>query len=314
MKKTVLVTGILLVFILILSGCKTAAIHNIDNTDYINDKKVNTKKVENAIVKAAMKRGWGTKKIKTGLIEAKNNVRGKHLVIVNINYNSKGYKISYKDSRNMKYDAGSNTIHKNYNKWIGNLEKDINYELFQIGDVGPTSREVLNIKPKKKEENENYSKSNSSEINGKIIYLKRMTPFSTNSRVATNIKTECTINEQLASFIKQYALEQGLKVEYKDNPSSKDLFLDVKITEAVSQGGAFRGHSKFVIIEGKLVKGNKKYGSFKAARVSGGGFWGAYKSSCSVLGRTVKALGNDVSIWLYSPIDNARLGDTDLLR
>ncbi|RXK12564.1 hypothetical protein CP965_08265 [Halarcobacter mediterraneus] len=133
MKKTALITGVLLVFVLMLSGCRTTTVYNIDNSNYLSDKKLTTSKVERAIIKGSMKRGWVTKKIKTGLIEAKNNVRGKHLVIVNINYNSKGYKISYKDSRNMKYDAGSNTIHKNYNKWVSNLENDINYELFQLG-------------------------------------------------------------------------------------------------------------------------------------------------------------------------------------
>ncbi|WP_417326423.1 hypothetical protein [Halarcobacter sp.] len=317
MKKTFLITGLVLAFLLVLSGCKGTTVQNIDNSGYISGSKVTTKKVERAIQKGAMRKGWSTKRIKTGLLEAKNNVRGKHLVVVNIAYDRKGYKISYKDSQNMNYDAGSNTIHKNYNKWIANLERNINYELSQIGVMGNTSatRKVTNIEPKSSAAStKNYKKADSSAISGKTIYIRNITPYSSGNRIAENIKAECTINEQLATFIKKFAQEQGLKVEYKNKPSSKDLFLDVKIVDAISQGGAFRGHSKFTSIEGRLVKGNKSYGSFKAARVSGGGFWGAYKGSCAVLGRTVEALGKDVALWLYSPMDNARLGDTGYIR
>ncbi|WP_417332925.1 hypothetical protein [Halarcobacter sp.] len=317
MKKTSLITGLILAFLLMLSGCRSASVQNIDNSGYISGSKVTTKKVERAIQKGAMRKGWSTKRIKTGLLEARINVRGKHLVIVDIAYDTKGYKISYKDSRNMNYDPSSNTIHGNYNKWIANLERNINYELAQIGVIGNLSatREVTNIAPKSSStSSNNYKKADSSAISGKRIYIKNITPYSSNERIAENIKTECTINEQLASFIKKFAEEQGLKVEYKNTPSSQDLFLDVKIVDAFSQGGAFRGHAKFTSIEGRLVKGNKSYGSFKAARVSGGGFWGAYKSSCAVLGRTVEALGKDVATWLYSPIDNAKLGDTSYIR
>ena len=39
-----------------------------------------------------------------------------------------------------------------------------------------------------------------------------------------------------------------------------------------------------------------------------GGF-GAGQGSCSVLGRTVRAIGSDIASWLVSPVDGARLGD-----
>lgn len=315
MKKTTLLTGLLLAFVLMLAGCKTATVQNIDNSGYISGSKVTTKKVEAAIRKGAMRKGWNTKRIKTGLLEARNNVRGKHLVVVDISYNTKGYKIMYKDSQNMKYDPSSNSIHPNYNKWIANLERNINYELSQIGVAGnSSSRAVTNIAPKSSTSSKSYKKADSSAISGKTIYIKNITPYSANNRIAENIKAECIINEQLAQFIKEFSEAQGVKVEYKNKPSKNDLFLDVQIVDAISQGGAFRGHNKFTSIEGRLVKGNKSYGTFKAARISGGGFWGAYKGSCAVLGRTVKALGKDVAGWLYSPMDGARLGDSHLIR
>ena len=318
MKRTILnaiLTAVMLVFV----GCGGAMVNNIDNSGYLTGNKLSMQKVENAIKKGAMRKGWMTKRISSGKLESRITVRGKHLVIVDIDYNKSGYKINYKDSQNMKYDAAANTIHGNYNKWVAALEKNINYELAQIGVVSDTSsrKVVQNIQPKSSSSsalNKKYNKADTSAIAGKTIYIKSIIPYSNGNRIADNIKTECTINQQLAEFIKQYANENGLKVEFKNNASYNDLKLIVEITDAMSSGGAFRGHNKFVTISGKLVKGNKSYGSFDAARISGGGFWGAYKSSCAVLGRTVKALGQDVSNWLSSPMDGAKLGDTQLIR
>ncbi len=315
MKKMVLFTGVLLSFILVLVGCGGATIQNVDNSGYISGSKVTTSKVETAIKKGAMRKGWVTKRVKRGLLEARNNVRGKYLVVVNIAYDTKGYKITYKDSRNLKYDPSTNTIHRNYNKWIANLERNINYELGQIGVLGNTTSESTStVEKRTSTPPKKYKKESAPNMSSKTIYIKNIIPYARNNRIAENIKVECSINEQLAQFVKEYAQAQGLKVEYKNKPSAKDMFLDLKIVDAVSQGGAFRGHNKFAVIEGRLVKGNKSYGSFKAARISGGGFWGAYKGSCAVLGRTMKALGQDVAGWLYSPIDGARLGNTSLIR
>jgi len=63
-----------------------------------------------------------------------------------------------------------------------------------------------------------------------------------------------------------------------------------------------------------LVKGHAKYYTFDAGRLSGGGYFGAYRSSCSVLGRIARALGKDVANWLIHPYDEAMLGDTELIR
>jgi hypothetical protein len=40
-----------------------------------------------------------------------------------------------------------------------------------------------------------------------------------------------------------------------------------------------------------------------------GGAFGGFKGSCSVLGRTVKALGKDIAQWLVQPAKGSQLGD-----
>ena len=321
MKKVIHLLSLTLIG-LFLIGCGGTAIQNIDNSGTI-DKKVSLKQVEAAIKKGAMRKNWATKKIQDGLLESRVNVRGKHVAVVNISYNTKGYKIDYKDSQGLKYDASSNTIHKNYNKWVHSLQRNIDYELAQIGihrntsaaTAAPTPAPVVYQQPATvTPSTAHLKKSGEVSIEGKTIYVKSIIPYAQNAPVATNIKTECIIDKQLSEFIVSNAQANGMNIVVKDNIGKDDLELKVEIIDAVSRGGAFRGHNKYVTISGALVKGDKVYQSFKAARISGGGFWGAYKSSCAVLGRTVKALGNDVAIWLSSPMDGAKLGDTYLIR
>jgi hypothetical protein len=48
---------------------------------------------------------------------------------VDINYTTKGYSITYKDSADLKYDAEKGTIHEGYNKWIQRLDSNIRVKL-----------------------------------------------------------------------------------------------------------------------------------------------------------------------------------------
>lgn len=136
-------------------------------------------------------------------------------------------------------------------------------------------------------------------------------PYKEGSKIALNIRQECQITRQLSEFTQSYGKEQGIDIVRvpKLDTKGKGRNLLIEITEAISQGNAFIGHRKYTAIEGTLYDGGKKVSGFTAARISGGGFFGAYKGSCSVLGRTVKTLGKDVAAWLKSPIDGAHLGD-----
>ncbi len=74
-------------------------------------------------------------------------------------------------------------------------------------------------------------------------------------------------------------------------------------------GNAFIGHQKYSASRGTLFENGEKIASFEARRQSMGGAFAGYKGSCSVLGRTVKAMGKDIAQWLKEPIDKAMLGD-----
>lgn len=139
------------------------------------------------------------------------------------------------------------------------------------------------------------------------LQVQSPVPYAADNDIADNIKSECTLDKQLAEFVKQYAGN----VELTSGPvdTSKGRALQLEIVDAVSMGNAWMGHQKFTKVKGTLYEDGKKVASFKGRRNSMGGAFAGYKGSCSVLGRTVDALGSDIAEWLKAPKDGANIGD-----
>ena len=83
-------------------------------------------------IKAALKeRGWAVDKEQPGAIMAtytkpnKDVPGGAHTATIGIEFDATTFSIKYVDSKNMMYDAAEGTIHRNYNRWVANLERDL---------------------------------------------------------------------------------------------------------------------------------------------------------------------------------------------
>ncbi len=124
------------------------------------------------------------------------------------------------------------------------------------------------------------------------------------------IKEECNLDGKLAQFIEEYAAGQYADIITDGSKAPADAqVLTVEIEEVQGgAGGAWSG-AKVVKIKGSVTKNGKQLGDFVARRYSGGGVFAAYKGTCSILGRCVKALGRDVAEWLAHPTPKAVLGD-----
>ncbi|MCD6433261.1 MAG: hypothetical protein J7L21_04395 [Sulfurimonas sp.] len=146
----------------------------------------------------------------------------------------------------------------------------------------------------------------------KTVYINSKATFT--GAVASNIKAECQIDTQVMTWIKNYSAKHNINVIIGGKPSATESVLKISITDAVSSGNMAVGHNKFITISGKLYKGKKLTSSFKASRRSGGGYFGGYRGSCSVLGSCAKTLGKDTALWLANPIDKSRLGDAYLIK
>lgn len=144
------------------------------------------------------------------------------------------------------------------------------------------------------------------------VRVASRTPYAEDAEISSKIRTECVqLQTQLPAFTAQFGKEFGVSVALADGVSPQDggRVLELEIYEAVSMGNAFIGHQKYSKVRGTLYQDGRKVASFKGMRNSMGGAFGGYKGSCSVLGRTVKALGKDIAQWLGNPQDGAQLGD-----
>jgi hypothetical protein len=132
MKKTSLVLAAIIVGLL-FTGCRTATLYNVVQAPVVATASsgISMEGVEKAIVRAGGGLGWRMQKVEEGLIKGTLNLRD-HTAVVDIPYTTKEYSIKYTNSNNLKYNASENTIHKNYNGWIQNLDNAIRVRLSML--------------------------------------------------------------------------------------------------------------------------------------------------------------------------------------
>lgn len=74
-------------------------------------------------------RGWKVIDEQANQIRAQfskpNKSIGVHSVTIDVSYDADSVSIKYADSENMMYDESAHEIHRNYNRWIANLQTDL---------------------------------------------------------------------------------------------------------------------------------------------------------------------------------------------
>lgn len=117
-----------LLALLLVTGCRTGPVYNVANSPVALHSQAHPDmaKIAKAITAAGTKLGWRMAQREPGHIVGTLHVRS-HLAVVDIAYNHATYSITYKDSRNLKYDGAK--IHSQYNNWIKNLDQAIQGEL-----------------------------------------------------------------------------------------------------------------------------------------------------------------------------------------
>ena len=116
---------------LLLSACTSNPLLNLQDRTVPSrlDGTVQTEAtVQKGIISGCLDKGWTCREVTPGLIEASIDVR-KHRAVAIIAYDADSYSITYKDSQLLDYNSRRNTIHRNYNRWINNLDAAINKHL-----------------------------------------------------------------------------------------------------------------------------------------------------------------------------------------
>ena len=148
-------------------------------------------------------------------------------------------------------------------------------------------------------------------VQGNVIYLVREAAYADINRIDRAVLTECQLPQQQAEFIETAARRAGFNMVRDEQAAKagKGRALQVEIVDAISSGNAFIGHRKMVLVKGRLFEDGKEIGSFQGRRSSMGGAFGGFKGSCSVLGRCLETLAQDITTWLKVPSENARIGE-----
>lgn len=108
--------------LLVTAGCTSKPILNTQH-NLPADAQVSEEKMKAVIVNALQKREWTVQRLSPQLVQAEINVRNQYYAAIDIRYTRNSYAITYRDSRALGYVDGK--IHRNYNRWVNNLDSDI---------------------------------------------------------------------------------------------------------------------------------------------------------------------------------------------
>jgi len=93
----------------------------------------NVAAVNKAVRKALFDKGWETREIGPGHLQGKHSKSGGrdrvHIAVLDVRFDAKSVRISYKSSQELNYDKAAGVIHKTYNNWVHNLERNIRSNL-----------------------------------------------------------------------------------------------------------------------------------------------------------------------------------------
>jgi hypothetical protein len=131
MNKRIFVAAVLtLVTSALLPGGNAYAAKVIENIDASPiPSGLSDAQIVKAMQSGGATRGWIVKQVEPGHVEATIYVRS-HMAKVDIMYDAAAYSIRYNDSENLDYKDGK--IHRNYNKWVQNLNMDIQRALAML--------------------------------------------------------------------------------------------------------------------------------------------------------------------------------------
>jgi hypothetical protein len=104
------------------AGCTSKPVLNTQH-DLPASAQVSEEKVKQAIVAALQKREWTVLRQSPQLVQAEITVRNQYYAAIDIRYTRNSYAITYRDSRDLGYKDGK--IHRNYNRWVSMLDRDI---------------------------------------------------------------------------------------------------------------------------------------------------------------------------------------------
>ncbi|MDH3212208.1 MAG: hypothetical protein OEM05_06960 [Myxococcales bacterium] len=132
----------------------------------------------------------------------------------------------------------------------------------------------------------------------------RAIPYAQGVEVRQAVRDECQLETKVPGYIAQF----GSDVVLVDQLGGGRV-LELAITEVHAGGGGSFSGPMWMTVTGTLREGRRVVGTFRAKRFTTGGAFAGFKGTCSIIGRSTKAIGRDIAAWLENPGMDSKLGD-----
>lgn len=115
----------------LLAACPTVPIYNVSDAPIstTSGKHLSASQVRGAIITAGTALGWQVTDAGPGHLLGTLHLRN-HTAVVDIPYSATKYSIVFKSAENL--EAADGKIHKNYNGWVQNLDRQIRTEISRL--------------------------------------------------------------------------------------------------------------------------------------------------------------------------------------
>ncbi|MBI9109498.1 MAG: hypothetical protein JEZ04_22330 [Spirochaetales bacterium] len=133
MKKNIFL-GLMIFAVISMSSCLTftSAAFNEVHEGNLLEQPLDQQKLQTAIKTTLLKFNWQITEIGEGYYNARFS-KSNDLILADIKivYDDESFKIIYISSKNLDYNERRHTIHRNYPRWINNLDKSISVSYIQ---------------------------------------------------------------------------------------------------------------------------------------------------------------------------------------
>ncbi|SDD46278.1 hypothetical protein SAMN05216345_109130 [Cupriavidus sp. YR651] len=146
--------------------------------------------------------------------------------------------------------------------------------------------------------------SSASALAASQVVLETPVTYAAGAGVVEQVKTECHIEDILANRVGEVLRKRNkggaATIEADANPNGAQV-LRLKITHVLGIGGGAWTGPKAITVVAELLEDGKITRQTKVNRWSVGGFWGAFKGTCSILDRSAIFISKDMARWIKDP-------------
>jgi hypothetical protein len=136
------------------------------------------------------------------------------------------------------------------------------------------------------------------------VLLETPVTYDPKAGVAQPVREQCHVEDLLATRVGAVLAKRN-KSENATIAAGGDAagatVLRLTITHVLGVGGGAWSGPKAITLRAELFEGKELKREQKVNRWSIGGFWGGFKSTCSILDRTATRLAKDLGRWSYDP-------------